>query len=101
MLDQAGDEDSESLDLAPGARYDTDSEDRARRSDSWFAELAKDAAALAGERDPKLQAALKLVADLVKQGHNPIVFCRFIPTAEYVAAAPPRARWAAKPRSPP
>ena len=59
MLDQAGDEDAESLDVTPGARYDADGDDRALRSDSWFAELAADAAALAGERDPKLQAALE------------------------------------------
>ena len=43
------------------------------------------AAALAGEHDPKLQAAIKLVDELLADGHNPIVFCRFIPTAEYVA----------------
>lgn len=85
VLDQAGDEDAESLDLTPGARLESQDGDEAFRGDSRFAELAREAAALAGERDPKLQAALKLIADLVKQGHNPIVFCRFIPTAEYVA----------------
>jgi superfamily II DNA or RNA helicase len=85
VLDQAGDQDAESLDLTPGARFEAQGADEAVRSDSWFAELAREAAALAGERDPKLQAALKLIADLVKRGHSPIVFCRFIPTAEYVA----------------
>jgi superfamily II DNA or RNA helicase len=85
VLDQAGDEDAESLDLAPGARIDHEGGDEVLRSDSWYAKLAREAAALVGERDPKLQAGLKLIADLVKQGHNPIVFCRFIPTADYVA----------------
>ena len=85
VLDQAGDVDSESLDLTPGARFEAQGAEEPVRSDSWFAELAREAAALAGDRDSKLQAALKLTADLVKQGHNPIVFCRFIPTAEYVA----------------
>jgi superfamily II DNA or RNA helicase len=85
VLDQAGDEDAESLDLTPGARLDSDGGEQPIRSDSWFAELARAAAALAGDGDPKLQAALKLITDLVKQGHNPIVFCRFIPTADYVA----------------
>ncbi|MGB0091444.1 MAG: hypothetical protein WBP81_02765 [Solirubrobacteraceae bacterium] len=44
VLDQAGDEDAESLDVAPGARYGED--DDPGRSDSWFSELARDAAAL-------------------------------------------------------
>lgn len=84
VLDQAGDEDAESLDLTPGARLDNQA-DEPLRSDSWFVKLAREVATLAGEQDPKLQAGLKLIADLVKRGHNPIVFCRFIPTAEYVA----------------
>jgi superfamily II DNA or RNA helicase/uncharacterized membrane protein len=92
VLDQAGDEDAESLDVAPGSRlvelsdelYESVDVDQVR-SDSWFRELARDAAALAGPNDPKLKAALKLVDELLASGHNPIVFCRFIPTAEYVA----------------
>ncbi len=83
VFDQPGDADLESLDVAPGAKYDA--EDDPGRSDSWFEELAREAAKLAGAQDPKLQAAIKLVRDLVAEGHNPIVFCRFIPTAEYVA----------------
>lgn len=83
VFDMPGDDEAESTDLAPGARYDAD--DDPGRSDSWFNELARDAAALAGDKDPKLQAAIKLVKELVGQGHNPIVFCRFIPTADYVA----------------
>lgn len=83
VFDQAGDEDPESLDVAPGARFDED--ESPARSESWFSELAREAGALTGERDPKLQAAIKLLKDLVKEGHNPIVFCRFIPTADYVA----------------
>ncbi|HLH65545.1 MAG TPA: helicase-related protein, partial [Solirubrobacteraceae bacterium] len=89
VLDQAGDEDAESLDVAPGARY-PDSEgghggEAQVRGDTWFRELARDAAALSGPRDPKLTAAVKLVDELLAAGHNPILFCRFIPTAEYLA----------------
>lgn len=83
VFDMPGDDEAESTDVTPGARYDAD--DDPGRSDSWFAELARDAAALAGDRDPKLQAALELVRELIAQGHNPILFCRFIPTADYVA----------------
>jgi superfamily II DNA or RNA helicase len=90
VLDQAGDEDAESLDVTPGVRYpdpdDADADLTGRvRSESWFQELSHDASALTGPNDPKLQAALKLTAKLVKDGHNPILFCRFIPTAEYLA----------------
>lgn len=83
VLDQAGDEDAESLDVVPGARYGD--QDDPGRSDSWFNELAREAAALAGDHDPKLQAGIKLVRDLLAHGHRPIVFCRFIPTADYLA----------------
>ncbi|MGZ4218686.1 MAG: helicase-related protein [Solirubrobacteraceae bacterium] len=89
VLDQAGDEDAESLDVIPGTRYENSEEDSSGaeqvRSDTWFRELARDAAALSGSNDPKLQAAVKLVDELLAAGHNPILFCRFIPTAEYVA----------------
>jgi superfamily II DNA or RNA helicase len=89
VLDQAGDEDAESLDVAPGARYQDTEDDHAReaevRGDTWFRELAKDAAALSGANDPKVQAVTELVDELIAADHNPILFCRFIPTAEYVA----------------
>jgi superfamily II DNA or RNA helicase len=83
VFDQAGEEHLESLDVAPGAHYGE--EDDPGRSDSWFGQLAREVRKLAGENDPKLKAAVKLVGDLVRDGYNPIVFCRFIPTAEYVA----------------
>ena len=41
--------------------------------------------ALEGEKDAKLLVAAKRVRALVAEGFRPIVFCRFIPTAEYVA----------------
>ena len=89
VLDQAGDADAESLDVTPGARYqdtEQDGSERAQvRGDTWFRELANDAAALSGPNDPKLQAVIKLVDELLAAGYNPILFCRFIPTAEYVA----------------
>ncbi len=47
--------------------------------------IAREAEALYGKPDAKLQKATKLIKELVDDGFNPIVFCRFIPTAEYVA----------------
>ncbi|MDX9954536.1 MAG: helicase-related protein [Anaerolineae bacterium] len=35
--------------------------------------------------DAKLRQAIELVKGLLKDGYQPILFCRFIPTAEYVA----------------
>jgi superfamily II DNA or RNA helicase len=43
------------------------------------------AEATMGEKDTKLQGVVSLVRSLLKDGFNPIVFCRYIPTAHYVA----------------
>jgi ERCC4-related helicase len=48
-------------------------------------DMAREADALAGAKDKKLARAVKLVKELVADGHRPILFCRFIPTATYVA----------------
>jgi superfamily II DNA or RNA helicase len=51
-----------------------------------LASLVKQAERLAGEPDPKLDAAVKVLKPLIAEGANPVVFCRFIATAEHVAA---------------
>jgi superfamily II DNA or RNA helicase len=84
VMDDAGDEGPESLDSAPGA-LDDDDDARAAAERKRLLALATAAEGLAGAADTKLQAVIKLVKELVKDGHLPIVFCRFIPTAEYVA----------------
>ncbi len=48
-------------------------------------DLAREADALQGDNDPKLKKVVTLVKALLKDGHRPILFCRFIATAEYVA----------------
>jgi len=51
-----------------------------------LAELADRATRLEGpEKDLKLARLIKVLKDLLKEGYHPIVFCRYIPTAEYVA----------------
>lgn len=53
-----------------------------RRLDSFL----RRADALAGpDRDFKVTEAIHAVSDLLSQGHSPIVYCRFIQTAYYVA----------------
>lgn len=50
--------------------------------------LISSAAALAGQQnDPKLAKLAEHVAVLLKDGFQPVVFCRYIATAHYVAAA--------------
>jgi superfamily II DNA or RNA helicase len=56
----------------------------------------RDLARLAGTiahtpSDTKLAGCARLVANVLRQGFHPIVWCRFIATADYVAEALPRA----------
>ncbi|MHB1583621.1 MAG: C-terminal helicase domain-containing protein [Acidimicrobiales bacterium] len=53
--------------------------------------MAERADQLAGTEDAKLAHTAKLVRQVVAEGYNPIVFCRFIPTADYVAEHLPKA----------
>ncbi|MGW7568974.1 helicase-related protein [Streptomyces tendae] len=77
----AADSDSmEGMDVAPGAET---AEDDTR---SRLAELADRAAELEGPaRDLKLKALIKHLKSLLADGYHPIVFCRYIPTAKYLA----------------
>ena len=50
-------------------------------------EFVKMAQQLQGKGDNKLQKAIALVKDLLTEGLNPIIWCRYIATANYVAAA--------------
>ncbi len=75
------DEGTESIDVAPGASDDAPEAAHTRR----LLELARDAEALAGKHDKKLDRIHRLVAALLDDGFAPIVFCRFIPTVDYVA----------------
>lgn len=49
--------------------------------------MAKQAAALCGKGDTKLAAALEQVERLLADGSHPIIYCRYVATADYVAAA--------------
>ena len=80
VLDLA--EDTADLDVAPGAESEDPADDTHRRR---LHALARDAEALAGKGDHKLQRAAALVQELLDAGHAPILFCRFIPTAHYLA----------------
>lgn len=76
---------TEGLDVTPGGDFadETDEESIDGVSRRLVA-LATEAEALQGAKDAKLQKALALIGGLVHEGYRPIVFCRFIATAEYV-----------------
>lgn len=78
--DSAENDRHEGMDVAPGA---AESEDAGAR----LLELASRAEELMGPaEDAKLKALTKHLKDLIAEGYNPIVFCRYIPTADYLAA---------------
>ena len=83
VLDLVDDETDEGTDVTPGAEPGGigEPEHAARRR---LLGLAKDAEALTGPTDRKLTEAVGIVKALVNEGHRPIVFCRFIATADYV-----------------
>jgi len=84
ILDLVGDETDEGVDVAPGGDPGGE-EDEAQRNRRRLLDMAREADTLAGEKDSKLKKAAEMVAGLLKDDFHPIVFCRFIPTAEYVA----------------
>lgn len=71
-------------DIVPGSDLG-DADDEALRTRHRLLAMAKEAASLYGEPDSKLDLVTVQVKQLLEEGFNPIVFCRFIPTAEYVA----------------
>ena len=76
------DDDSDNLsDFNPGAEVDGE-KDSYRRKLKEFAHRAGD---LDPSDDLKLKGAIKEIKDLLKEGFHPVVFCRFVDTARYVA----------------
>lgn len=70
-------------DVVPGA--DATSIRPASRDRDRLKKLSQLAGSLAGRNDPKLQRAMDVIGELLDEGFRPIIFCRFIKTAEYVA----------------
>jgi superfamily II DNA or RNA helicase len=85
VLDLDDSETAERMDATPGGDpgSDPNPEGRLRRR---LRDMAREAETLQGDKDAKLTEAVKLVAGLLAEGFHPILFCRFVDTAEYVAA---------------
>jgi superfamily II DNA or RNA helicase len=88
VLDMEDAESAETMDISPGGNTAADGElaaTDAQRVRNRLNGYAREAVALQGKADSKLQDAAKQIKKFLKDGFQPIVFCRFIETAEYVA----------------
>lgn len=74
IYDEDGD-DEDAVDLEPATIFSTDAE---------LQGLIDQAAQLATETDPKIEALISVLKPLIKDGVNAVVFCRYLATAEYV-----------------
>ncbi|CEJ11284.1 RNA polymerase-associated protein RapA [bacterium YEK0313] len=68
-------DDEDAVDLEPGTAFDVDPE---------LLALVKRAEDLVSKPDPKLTALVDALTPLIKKGANPVVFCRYLATAEHV-----------------
>lgn len=85
VLDTDLDDTLEAEDVTVGA--DTgDGDEPDTKARKRLRALAAQAAALKGPRsDAKLKRLVPLLKELLDEGYHPIVFCRYIPTADYLA----------------
>lgn len=74
IYDEDGD-DEDAVDLEPSATFE---------SDPALVELIQLTEALIRQPDPKLDALIDSLKPLLKGGANPVVFCRYLATAEHV-----------------
>ncbi|MEY3276043.1 MAG: hypothetical protein RL153_1309, partial [Verrucomicrobiota bacterium] len=82
VLDQDDTDQTAPIDFSPGSDSGDDASEASRRRLLAFARRAEE---LSGKADNKLTEATRHVKALLADGFRPIVFCRFIDTADYVA----------------
>lgn len=87
VLDETDDEGAETSDVVPGA----DDSETTRREQRILRDFRDRALTLEGAKDAKLARLVKVVKGLLADGFQPIVFCRFIDTADYVGVELERA----------
>lgn len=81
VLDQGDDDDTVTLDFSPGSDTETGADSTRRK----LLEFARRADAIPPGADLKLQGAVREIKALLKDGFQPVVFCRFVDTADYLA----------------
>ena len=85
VLDLVSDDVLEGNDLVPGSNI-SELDSDAAKTRRFMNEMAREAEGLEGPKhDTKLVKLVHMLNDLINEGHSPIVFCRYIPTAHYVA----------------
>ena len=72
-------------DMVPEASVELGAADFEERDRRRLREFARRAEGLKSGNDPKIAKAADLLLPLIKKGFHPIIYCRFIPTAQYVA----------------
>jgi superfamily II DNA or RNA helicase len=87
VMDISIEDSAEAIDVTPGTQTENAVEDEQAGTRRRLLELAKIADSLRGEKDEKLKKLFTIVKSLLKEGFSPIVFCRFIETADYIAEA--------------
>jgi superfamily II DNA or RNA helicase len=89
VIADAADDNPDGIDASPGADdgiADADAAGADHTVPERLRELARRAKELEGlEHDTKLALLVTTVKKLLAEGYNPIVFCRYIPTSEYIA----------------
>jgi len=87
VLDLSAEEGAALSDVLPGADAETPAEGETAGGDvrRRLLALARAAEALVGDGDPKLAAFVPALKKVLDEGFKPIVFCRFIETAESLA----------------
>jgi len=80
VLDMGGTDEADDVDNIPGAIADDSTGKAKLEALTTLAESLKGKAT-----DPKLKALIPALKKLLKEGYAPIIFCRFINTAEYLA----------------
>ena len=85
ILGEMYDASAEATDAVPGSDiWHDDNENPQRRR---LLDMAREAEKLSIKDDRKLQGLIDILKPLLKDGYSPIVFCRFIPTVEYLQTA--------------
>ncbi len=77
IYDEDGD-DEDAVDIEPSAAFNVD---------PALLALISQAEDLLREPDPKIDALVEVLTPLLKAGANPVVFCRYLATADYVRDA--------------
>ena len=84
LVDSA--EADQATDYVPAVSWDDPNDATTAREERRLSSFLRRAESLAGpEHDAKIREVIAAVSDLLDEGHHPIVYCRFIQTAYYVA----------------